>query len=212
MATRADARGARSLGGDGVTARYVPNVVDADRIAPVRPSGTGQVLFVGDFTYDPNREGLAFLIEQVMPLVWVRRPGIRVAVAGRGLSGPPADERIAALGFVEELRAAYAASDVVAVPLLSGGGSPLKFVEALAYGLPVVATRHAAARLEDATAGEHFVAAADAGEFAHALEVLLDDPAAGAAIGAAGRELVRLRYSVEALAGMLAPSGKMASE
>jgi glycosyltransferase involved in cell wall biosynthesis len=66
--------------------------------------------------------------------------------------------------------------------------------------------------LEDATAGEHFVAAADAGEFAHALEVLLDDPAAGAAIGAAGRELVRHRYSVEALAGMLAPSGKMASE
>jgi glycosyltransferase involved in cell wall biosynthesis len=204
MATRSDARGARSLGGDGVNARYVPNVVDANRIVPVRPSGTGQVLFVGDFTYDPNREGLAFLTEEVMPLVWARRPDVRLAVAGRGLSDPPADERVTALGFVEELRSAYAASDVVAVPLLSGGGSPLKFVEALAYGLPVVATRHAAARLEDATAGEHFVATADGGEFARALERLLDDPPAGAAIGAAGRELVRDRYSIEALAGMLA--------
>ena len=34
------------------------------------------------------------------------------------------------------------------VPLREGGGSPLKFVEALAYGLPVVATPLAAAGLE----------------------------------------------------------------
>jgi glycosyltransferase involved in cell wall biosynthesis len=204
MATRSDARAAHALGGDAVNARYVPNVVDVNRIAPVSPSGRGQVLFVGDFTYDPNREGLAFLVEQVMPLVWERRPDVRLAVAGRGLSAPPADRRIEKLGFVEELSSAYAASDVVAVPLLSGGGSPLKFVEALAYGLPVVATRHAAQRLEDASAGEHFLAADGPTQFGHALEALLDDAAHAAAIGAAGRALACRRYSIEALAGMLA--------
>ena len=55
------------------------------------------------------------------------------------------------------------------MPLLTGGGSPLKFVEALAYGLPVVATPHAAAGLEAARAGEHYREADGPEAFADAL-------------------------------------------
>ena len=203
MPTRSDVRDAIALGGDSVNARYVPNVVEVGRIKPVARSGLGRVLLVGDFTYEPNREGLRFLAEEVLPLVWERRPSVRATVVGRGLSNPPSDERIEALGFVEDLRTAYATADVVVVPLLHGGGSPLKFVEGLAYGLPVVATQHAAGLLEDGVAGVHFLAATDPAGFADALELVLADPARAASIGAAGRELADRCYSVDALARLL---------
>jgi glycosyltransferase involved in cell wall biosynthesis len=204
MPTRADQLGAAGLAGPDVQTRYVPNVVDLDRIDPVAPAGHDKIVFIGDFTYPPNRDGLSFLTEQVLPIAWQRRPALRLAVVGRGLTEKSDDPRVEVLGFVEDLRAAYASADAVAVPLLHGGGSPLKFIEALAYGLPVVATAHAAGLLEDAEPGKQFLSAASAAEFAEALELLLSDPARGVELAAAGRELVAARYSVAALAARLA--------
>jgi glycosyltransferase involved in cell wall biosynthesis len=203
MATRSDLSAAIDLGGEGIKARYVPNVIDVSRIKAIRQSGQGRVLFIGDFTYEPNREGLAFLAKEVMPLVWERRPEVRVSAVGRGLPAALADSRIETPGFVEDLRTAYLASDAVAVPLLHGGGSPVKFVEGLAYGLPVVATHHAARLLEDGVAGTHFLTAGSASEFADALELMISDRARAAALGDAGRELADRSYSIDALAKLL---------
>ncbi len=203
MATRADELGARQLAGAEVRTRYVPNVVDVRRILPVSRPGEGRILFVGDFTYEPNREGLRFLVEEVMPQVWRLSPETRVLVVGRGLSAAPGDARVEVAGFVEDLRSAYAGCDIVAVPLLHGGGSPLKFVEALAYGLPVVATAHASGLLEEGVAGEHFVAAGDAREFGEAIVRLLGDAAYAQRLGGAGRELATRCYSVETLVRLL---------
>ena len=204
MATRADVSGAVQLGGDHVHARYVPNVVDVARIVPVTPSGEGRLLLVADFTYEPNREGLRFLADEVLPRVWAQRPDVRLLAVGRGLTEPPADARIDAAGFVDDLHAAYAGCDAVLVPLLHGGGSPLKFIEGLAYGLPTIATTHAARLLEDGVAGEHFLAADGPAEFAEAIEVALSDASRAAAVGAAGRQLAERSYSVDALAALLA--------
>ena len=135
--------------------------------------------------------------------MWSRRPEVRLLAVGRGLSEPPADARIEAAGFVENLQAAYGGCDAVLVPLLHGGGSPLKFIEGLAYGLPTIATTHAARLLEDGVAGEHFFAAAGSDEFAAAIEVAIADRSSAAAVGAAGRRLVERCYSVDALATLL---------
>jgi glycosyltransferase involved in cell wall biosynthesis len=203
MATHADRKGAAELAGEEVRTRYVPNVVDLGRIAPVEPAGEDVLVFVGDFTYAPNRAGLRFLANEVLPLVWQRRPAVRLLVAGRGVSDPPSDERIEVLGFVEDLRSVYGRATGAAVPLLQGGGSPLKFVEALAYGLPVIASSHAARLLEEATPDEHFLLAADSAEFARSVVSLFEDRARAAALGAAGRKLAEQSYSIEALARLL---------
>ncbi len=86
------------------------------------------------------------------------------------------------------------------MPLLQGGGTPLKFVEALAYGVPVLATRRAAAGLA-VTDGLDCLLADDASAFAGALARVLREGAPE--IGARGRELAERSYSIEALAGML---------
>jgi glycosyltransferase involved in cell wall biosynthesis len=203
MATQRDQRGAAQLAGEGIRTRYVPNVVDVRRIAPVEP-GRGDVLaFVGDFTYAPNREGLRFLRDGVLPIVWQRRPGVRLLVAGRGTTDSASDERIEVLGFVDDLRSVYTRAFAAVVPLLRGGGSPLKFVEALAYGLPVIATSHAAGLLEHANQNEHFLVAGDPAAFAYAVSSLFEDRPRAREVGAAGRRLAEQRYSIEALATLL---------
>jgi glycosyltransferase involved in cell wall biosynthesis len=157
---------------------------------------------VGDFTYAPNREGLHFLVDEVMPRVWGRRPATRLSVAGRGSERVRGvDERVSLLGFVDDLRPLYETAACAIVPLLRGGGTPLKFIEALAHGLPVVATPRAAAGLE-ARPGEHYLEGSDAPSLAGAVVTALDGGGADAA--AAGRALAERAYSIEALARVLA--------
>jgi polysaccharide biosynthesis protein PslH len=203
MVSEADLRAARELCPD-ARLRYVPNVVDVAAIEPVVPSVEQQrAIFVASFAYEPNRRGLEFLLEQVLPRVWAVLPRAKLALVGAGLSQPPSsDPRVETLGFVDDLRTAYARSSCAVVPLLQGGGTPLKFVEALAYGLPVLATSRAAAGL-DVRDGEDCLIADGAEGFAAALVRLLreGDPQ----LGARGRRLAAERYSIETLSRLLAP-------
>ncbi len=105
-----------------------------------------------------------------------------------------------ALGFVEDLAEAYRRRRCAVVPLLQGGGSRLKFIEALAHGLPVIATPRAVAGLA-VHAGEDCLLADGGQAFADALLRVLRDGAPG--IAAAGRGLAEERYSIEALATLL---------
>jgi glycosyltransferase involved in cell wall biosynthesis len=201
MASNPDVRLARELAGPELEARYVPNVIDVAALRPrsERPQEQ-RILFAADLTYLPNRNGLVFLRDEVMALVWQRLPQARLVVVGRGPSQPPSDSRVEMRGFVKDLEAVYAEVDCAAVPLLQGGGSPLKFIEAMGHGLPVVATPRAAAGLE-VQAGEHFCEAASPEAFAQALIEVLSG--AGQAMGERARQLVERHYSIEALAEVL---------
>ncbi len=205
MPTRAEQDGARALAGAEIVTRYVPNVVDVAAIAPLRPAGARRILFVADFTYAPNREALGFLVEHVMPAAWRRDPRLELRVVGRGAGDPRSDPRIEIAGFVPSLADAYGGCDAVVVPLLHGGGSPLKLIEGLAYGLPVVASAHAAGLIELGVAGRDFLTAATAEEFAAAIEQLLSDRARADSVGTAGRELAARCHSIDSLASLLSP-------
>ena len=158
-------------------------------------------IFVANFAYAPNRNALTFLIEEVLPRVWQQLPDAQLTLAGAGLQQPPSsDPRVRALGFVENLAGIYAHARCAVVPLLQGGGSPLKLVEALAYGLPVVATPLAVAGL-DVQDGVDCLVAEGPQAFADTLVRVLRDGAPE--IARAGRRLAEERYSVEALARLL---------
>lgn len=203
MVSESDLAGARELC-PRAKLRYVPNVVDVTAIEPVRAAADARrALFVANFAYAPNRRGLRFLLEEVLPRVWQELPDARLALVGAGLEQPPSDDpRVETLGFVDDLRGAYTRSSCAVVPLLQGGGTPLKLVEALAYGLPVIATERAAAALglQD---GEHCLTATSAESFATALVRVLRDGAPQ--LARAGRALAQERYSIETLSALLAP-------
>jgi len=204
MVSEADMKGARELE-PAARLRLVPNVVDVQAIEPLPPrSGQRGVLFLADMRYEPNRIGARFLLGDVMPHVWAAAEDVTVTVAGIGSDelGHP-DARVTLAGFVDDVGPLYAAAGCVAVPLLEGGGSPLKFVEALAYRIPVVATARAAAGLT-ARPGEEYVQGGDDAESFAAALVRALEPGPADAVAAAGRRLAEREYSIEALARLLA--------
>jgi glycosyltransferase involved in cell wall biosynthesis len=201
MVSKADMRAARELA-PRANLRLAPNVVDVTAIEPV--SGIApepNAIFVANFAYEPNRTALAFLLEQVFPRVWSELPAAQLVLVGAGLERSPSDDRrVRTLGFVEDLAGAYGQSRCALAPLLQGGGSPLKLIEALAYGLPTIATPRAVAGLQ-LHDGEDCLVADGGATFADAVIRVLRDGAPE--IGHAGRRLAERRYSIEALAALI---------
>jgi glycosyltransferase involved in cell wall biosynthesis len=202
MVSEADVAAARALC-PAARLRCIPNVVDVAAIKPVEhPACRHRAIFVASFFYEPNRSGLRFLLEEVFPRVWLELADARLMLVGPGLEQPPStDPRVETLGFVEDVAEAYGRASCALVPLLQGGGTPLKLIEALAYGRPVIATPRAVAGL-GVRAGEHCLVA-DGGEaYAASLLGVLRDGAPE--LGRRGRKLAAERYSIEALSRLLA--------
>ncbi len=203
MVSEQDMRGALELCPD-ARLRLVPNVVDVAAVQPnLAMASEPRAIFVGNFAYEPNRNGLAFLLQDVFPRVWSQLPNARLALVGSGLERPGSgDPRVEWLGFVDSLAAVYADARCAVVPLLQGGGTPLKLIEALAYGLPVVATPRAVAGLDLRDGRDCLVA--DGGEaFASALVGILRD--GSPELASNGRRVAEERYSIEALGLLLRP-------
>lgn len=92
---------------------------------------------IGTWTWEPNLIGLRWFLEDVVPLL---PAGLDVAVAGRLPAGLAAPANVKLLGRVPDASAFLAGCRVVALASRAGTGIQLKTIEALALGLPAVAT------------------------------------------------------------------------
>jgi glycosyltransferase involved in cell wall biosynthesis len=120
---------------------WYPPVTD---IHPVRARrGSGKVVgSVGSFTWQPNRWGTDWFVEEVWPLVRRESPGARLRLAGRGSDRLPcsSEPSIECLGVVDDLDGFYESVDVVVAPIRGGAGIKVKVMDAAGRGLPVVTT------------------------------------------------------------------------
>ena len=202
LPSKRDLRGATELAPK-ARFRLAPNVVDVAAIAPVHATESQTALFVADYSYEPNRNSARFLIADVMPRIWKQLPQARLILVGRGLElDGELDPRIEVRGFVDDLPGAYAEAGCALVPLLESGGSPFKLIEAMAYGLPIVAIPLAARGVDGLERGVHYLKGEGEEEFAEAVVRALSGRAGG--VGAAARALAESEYSIEALARRLA--------
>lgn len=115
--------------------------------ALTRDGGTGapEFTFIGGFDYAPNLDGLDWFLANCRPAVDAAVPGAVINVVGsgtdRGLDSAAGwGGRVRFLGWVDDLDAVLNRSIALLSPLRSGSGVKIKVLEALARGLPVVAT------------------------------------------------------------------------
>jgi glycosyltransferase involved in cell wall biosynthesis len=115
---------------------------------PDRADGWPVLLLLGHFAYLPNVVAAQRLALEILPRVRRTFPSARVILAGR--EPVPEVERLASLPGVElvanpeDTSSLLACSHISVIPLSAGGGTRIKILEAMAWGLPVVATSVAA--------------------------------------------------------------------
>ncbi len=183
----------------------VPNIHDipsAQRLETSFPS----LLFIGTFTHEPNVDGVLWFVREVLPAVLAAHPSTCLRIVG----GKPSVEIMAlagngieVLGYVPDTLPYLMESWVSVAPLRFGAGMKGKVGEAMAAGLPVVATRFGAEGF-GLTPGEHLLVADEPAAFAAAIVTLLSDSEARMHIGQAGREFIEMRYSPAAVQRQLA--------
>jgi glycosyltransferase involved in cell wall biosynthesis len=173
----------------------IPNAIDVHDA--VEPSDKPRLLFLGQMSYYPNRMAADYLINSIWPAVFSALPDARLLIAGSGheslagfASSPPGVEF---LGFVDDLETLYKKATVVCCPILYGGGTRIKILEAAAYGRPVVSTTVGAEGI-DLRAEEEILLRDTPGSFAEACIRLLKDRNLTVQIGQAARSAVSEKY------------------
>jgi glycosyltransferase involved in cell wall biosynthesis len=173
----------------------VPNSAAIQPRTPVSPEPV--LLFVGAFGWTPNLQAIEFFLARCWPRVHAAVPGARLKVVGRmpelipSYARKPAGVEFA--GFVPDIAAAYHEARVVICPIISGGGTRVKLVEAAAFGKPIVST-HVGAEGLDFDDGQHALLRDDPDQFADACIRLLQDEHACEALSAAVHEHARARF------------------
>ena len=143
------------------------------------PRDPDRLLAMAGWAWKPNRDGLAWFLDQVWPGLSAQIPTLRFDVAGNGLPTSFVDryrsERVRFLGFVEDGESLRQSSLALIAPLFSGSGIKMKVIEAFGSGLPVVTTPIGIEGLpvEDA---RHVVLVRAAGEAVDRIRRLHQDP------------------------------------
>ncbi|MBK7877115.1 MAG: glycosyltransferase [Planctomycetes bacterium] len=183
-------------------ALVVPNGVDTDYFTPpadpvAERAEPPLVVFTGAMGYAPNADGVRWFLDEVLPKLCERVPGVRFRVVGKD---PPADllarardGSIEFTGYVDDVRPHMRGASVFVCPLRIGGGTRLKILDALSLGLPVVSTTVGAEGLA-VTHGHDVELADDAVPFADAIAALVRDERRAREFARHGRELVLARY------------------
>lgn len=181
----------------------VPNVLDVrEYVGDFGPRDYNSLLYAGSFSYGANYDAVKWFAQQVFERI-ADREYLKVRVtgntAGRDLTPlQQACPQIEFTGFVDDIRPYFAQSGICIVPILAGGSTRLKIIEAMAWGTPVVSTRIGAEGL-DVTHNQDILLADTPDEFATCIERLLHERVLWQRLSVAGRALVAERYSAETM-------------
>lgn len=163
---------------------------------------TATIAFTGNLGYFVNRDGLSWWLDTVWPTIHERRPDIRLLVAG---DRPPVSLRRQIqraggelIARPENLLEVLAPCTLAIAPLRCGAGMPLKILDAWSVGVPVVASRWAAAGVAAAEGGPLRVAETPE-EWSQTLLELLDSPTIRCDLAAKGRQRLERDFSRDAV-------------
>jgi len=132
----------------------LPNGVDLHYFHPGKDNmrEPETLVFSGKMSYHANISMVDYLVREIMPKVWAKRPTVRLVIVGKD---PPAKVKHLALnplitvtGTVVDIRPYLWKATVAVVPLVYGAGIQNKILEAMACKTPVVTNSKAMLALQ----------------------------------------------------------------
>lgn len=190
-----------------ISIKTIPNSIDSDYFAlrSSKPRGK-QIIFVGTTQVDANRDGVLYFMDAIFPLIERRVPEISFTIIG---GSPPPEIRalgerpnVTVTGFVPDVRPYMEGAAAMVVPLRIGGGTRLKILEGLAFGVPTISTSLGSEGI-NVRDGQHLMLADTPDEFADKVIQVLDDHMLQERLRTNGRTLVEHEYSWQAVGKQL---------
>lgn len=181
--------------------QVIPNGIDLAYFAPQPlPRADATILFVGNYEYAPNLDAALYLAQTFLPALHEHLPDVTLQLVGN--APPPklqnlASDHIIVTGRVPDVRPYFATATVFVCPLRIGAGIKNKVLEALAMGIPIVATPLSVDGITVTHERHALVGHLD--EFVSLALRVLNNPLLQQQLSVAGRHLIETRYSWEAV-------------
>jgi len=186
----------------------VPNGTDTDYFTPSESAEDDNTLiFAGSLRWYPNISAVYFFMREVWPSVKQEQPTARLCVAGQFPS-----ERLTrwlrqhrdveVVASPEDIRPYVTRAAAFVCPILDGGGTRVKILDAMAMGKAIVSTSIGCEGLA-VKHGESILIADSPSEFARDVVDILRNPALRKQLGRAGRSLVEKGYCWEVVGAKL---------
>lgn len=191
----------------GAEVDIVPNGVDIVKFSIQSEDKIPTLVFVGWMRHMPNRDGLAWFLDTIWPIIREKHLTVQFQIIGRGLPKKlikrvDSDVRIKYLGYIEDIQSFVGKAWISVVPIRIGSGSRLKILESLALGTPVVSTTVGCEGIPFRN-GKEICIADKPDKFARTVIQLLADKEERMQLSSNGRKLVEKHYDWERI-GMLA--------
>ncbi len=182
----------------------VENGVDSGTFTP-KPDAIepNMLVWVGGFHHYPNYEAVRFFLKEIYGKVKHRNPDVKFYIVGGSVPESlrrltAADPSIVITGYVEDPLPYIQRATLFLAPILSGGGTKLKVLEAMAVGKAVVSTSIGVEGIEgeDQT---HFMVADNPETFSLRVASLLNDHTQRERLGSNARKRAMEKYEWEAI-------------
>lgn len=119
--------------------------VDSELNKPINIAKINNSLCIATtYNWIHNVNGLIWFFENVLPLIKIEIPEVKFNLFGKNI--PELFNKyiglgVESIGFVEDLSFHLSQSELYIAPLFVGSGIRIKILEAMAHGLPVIATK-----------------------------------------------------------------------
>lgn len=182
---------------------YLHNTITIKETVPDLNSSTELcILYVGNLSFMPSCKGVCHFVEKIFPLIRKQVPTAKLRIVGKGnaelIARLNEQDGVEAVGYVKDIIPEYIRSRVVVVPIYSGTGTCVKFVEGMMMNRPVVSTPVGARGFENICRdGEHFMLAKNDEGFANKTIELLSSLSMSTEMAKKGYEIAKRNYSQE---------------
>lgn len=185
-----------------------PNGVDTEKIYPAEnQERRNKIIFCGSMDVMMNIDAVEWFTHNVFKKVREEVLDAEFWIVGRNPG--PGVQKLSSLpgvyvtGSVPDVRPFYAKAKVAVAPLRLGGGTKLKVLEAMALGVPVVATPIGSQGIK-AVPGKHLFVEESIENFAQKVVSLLQNEEIAKKIAKEARRLVEEHYSWSGVWGQIA--------
>lgn len=196
----------------GALHKYLPNLpvsiiangVDFDYFKPIsRALTSGDLIFTGIMSYKPNIDAMLYFCGSILPLIEEKISGIKLYIVGKDpaeqIERLAINKNIIVTGYVEDIRTYMGKALVYVCPLRMGSGIKNKVLEAMAMGMPTVATPLSIEGIE-VVPGRDIIVAGKPQEFADKVVELINSEAMRDRLVKNARKVAEKNYSWDSIA------------